>query len=439
VTLLALDVYIGLVRSRTCFSPGYHKVLQYLYIMRKVLSEHILSYPCRPFLREIGVSSTKCTETELRSIREKLSAKYPTFLDIGVTTIDPSKRLVALGSIKFLQKTGQLMGSPISFPFLCLINLVAYWLSLEEYLGTTIPVERLPVKINGDDIAFRSNETHYAIWLRWIGKAGFSLSLGKNYCHPSLVTLNSVLYECKSFRTGPNNLDIQMNYSIREVPYFNTGLLYAQSKGKVQDWTRELSLEEMYRIVIGDAEDKIRAHNRFLHHNLFQIKKMTDNGRYNLFLPRILGGLGFPIFSEVFPIIRFTPFQRRFGRFFLNSIREEMSSGRYPKKFLFAFQAESSDLLSTGVHRHSGIRSYELFPPGPLPEGYIRDVESTLIFLGPFQAPRLRVDNVGYRLPSRSVLRAFKRYQENPGPLSQSLSDREILEHQALQVAFKRS
>jgi hypothetical protein len=31
------------------------------------------------------------------------------------------------------QQNGQLMGSTLSFPILCIINLVAYWAALEEY------------------------------------------------------------------------------------------------------------------------------------------------------------------------------------------------------------------------------------------------------------------------------------------------------------------
>jgi hypothetical protein len=89
------------------------------------------------------------------------------------------------------QNTGQLMGSPLSFPLLCAINFICYWLSIEEYTGAIIKLEECPVRVNGDDIIFRSNTEHYAIWKRYISEVGFTLSLGKNYIHSTILTINS--------------------------------------------------------------------------------------------------------------------------------------------------------------------------------------------------------------------------------------------------------
>lgn len=55
-------------------------------------------------------------------------------------------------------------------------------------------METLPVIINGDDIAFMANAPFYEIWKTKVAELGFELSVGKNYCHPEFLTINSSLY-----------------------------------------------------------------------------------------------------------------------------------------------------------------------------------------------------------------------------------------------------
>jgi hypothetical protein len=83
-----------------------------------------------------------------------------------------------------LQKSGQLMGSLLSFPLLCLLNdCTASFsgLSPDKYL------------INGDDILMRAPEKVYPIWKEKVREFGLDLSLGKNYIHPRYGTVNSQL------------------------------------------------------------------------------------------------------------------------------------------------------------------------------------------------------------------------------------------------------
>ena len=95
-------------------------------ILRQVLYEHEVHY---------GPQMIKFNE-ELRK------------LDPSLTSLDP-----------FKQQNGQLMGSVLSFPILNVCNFVAYWISLERYMGVTYKDPwKLPVLTNGDDILFRTNE-----------------------------------------------------------------------------------------------------------------------------------------------------------------------------------------------------------------------------------------------------------------------------------------
>jgi len=104
------------------------------------------------------------------------------------------------------QVWGQLMGSPTSFPILCIINLAASSLGL----GLTVEeifAEDCPILINGDDLAAICRRSRYPIWARYVTAAGLKPSLGKNYLSPFFLIMNS---ECRLVRVveyGPRTID----------------------------------------------------------------------------------------------------------------------------------------------------------------------------------------------------------------------------------------
>jgi hypothetical protein len=196
----------------------------------------------------------------------------------------------------FLMKNGQLMGSLLSFPVLCAINLVAYWSALEEYTGRTFRRCDLPVLVNGDDICFMANNEFYQIWKKWIKKVGFELSLGKNYISSDFITLNSEGF-------------IVRGENIVKLPALNVGLLIESSLK--QDFHLFERQKKCSRRAVGQRSanavapisDKItellesahrpeRAWMRYKHYSLFDIDDNTEEGKYNVFAPRELGGLG---------------------------------------------------------------------------------------------------------------------------------------------------
>jgi hypothetical protein len=80
------------------------------------------------------------------------------------------------------QSRGQLMGSPLSFPLLCLIN----------YLTFKYAVRReVPVKINGDDIVFRCTASESDRWFDMVSMSGLVVSQGKTVVHSRFFSLNS--------------------------------------------------------------------------------------------------------------------------------------------------------------------------------------------------------------------------------------------------------
>jgi hypothetical protein len=194
------------------------------------------------------------------------------------------------------QVTGQLMGSPLSFPILCVVNLVTFWLSLEFFLGRSLGFHELPVLVNGDDILFPSTEGHYKVWQEYLAEVGFSLSLGKNYFHKRFLTVNSELYH--------DNGDI-----FQKINYLNVGLLTGQSKLSGRESDRLMPFWSTYNVVIDGAVTPERAHRRFIHYNRPLVDQVTNNGEYSLFTHPVLGGLGCHIPKNMTP--RFTAFQRR--------------------------------------------------------------------------------------------------------------------------------
>jgi hypothetical protein len=83
-----------------------------------------------------------------------------------------------------LQKSGQLMGSLLSFPLLCLLNDCT-----AEFSG--VPSSKY--LINGDDILMRTHPDNYPKWRETVQEFGLDLSPGKNYIHPIFGTVNSQL------------------------------------------------------------------------------------------------------------------------------------------------------------------------------------------------------------------------------------------------------
>nr|UJQ92807.1 MAG: putative RNA-dependent RNA polymerase [Narnaviridae sp.] len=93
------------------------------------------------------------------------------------------------------QTWGQLMGSPTSFPVLCLVNMAATLVAYNRAYRRQFHLSDLPVCVNGDDVLFWSKDSrHYEIWKQITGECGLKFSLGKNYTSRDACIINSELY-----------------------------------------------------------------------------------------------------------------------------------------------------------------------------------------------------------------------------------------------------
>lgn len=88
----------------------------------------------------------------------------------------------------FIQTRGQLMGSLLSFPILCVAN--AACISIIKGLES---LKDLEACINGDDILFLEHERKIKAWKRLTHSIGLEPSIGKNFQSPMFGTINSQL------------------------------------------------------------------------------------------------------------------------------------------------------------------------------------------------------------------------------------------------------
>nr|WEM05783.1 RdRp [Botryosphaeria dothidea ourmia-like virus 2] len=94
----------------------------------------------------------------------------------------------------FVQTRGQLMGSFLSFPLLCLQNYAAF-----RYL---VPRQGVPVKINGDDIVFRATPDECQRWKEGCPRFGLDVHPTKTMVHRRFFSLNSTFFESRRGKIG---------------------------------------------------------------------------------------------------------------------------------------------------------------------------------------------------------------------------------------------
>ncbi|QOE55587.1 RNA-dependent RNA polymerase [Macrophomina phaseolina ourmia-like virus 2] len=93
----------------------------------------------------------------------------------------------------FVQTRGQLMGSFLSFPLLCLQNYLAFKFAVPR---------KLPVKINGDDIVFRAKPAEVSAWFDFCPRVGLKVHPTKTMQHRTFFSLNSAFFAASSSRVS---------------------------------------------------------------------------------------------------------------------------------------------------------------------------------------------------------------------------------------------
>lgn len=102
------------------------------------------------------------------------------------------------------QLCGQLMGNFLSFPLLCLQNYAAFrWCFSKQ----------VPVRINGDDIVFRTTREGFVKWASFCPDVGLEVHPTKTLCDPTYFSLNSAFFKASSA-------------GVSRVPVLRTGVFF---------------------------------------------------------------------------------------------------------------------------------------------------------------------------------------------------------------------
>jgi len=208
------------------------------------------------------------------------------------------------------QQKGQLMGSPISFPILCLFNAALTRFALEVASATPVSyrLDELPMLINGDDLLCRTSDLEYLVWKDIVKFGGLTPSIGKNFRHKSIATINSEMWRITTLHHNVDRYDetIVSFYHGEREPIIELGL----ARGSMKNGTALLSQEEQspfrnpqtwgtskevcWRKFLNSCPDQISAYDFLFESVGHQVLSQLPTGM-PLCVPTWLGGSGFPL------------------------------------------------------------------------------------------------------------------------------------------------
>jgi len=136
---------------------------------------------------------------------KKTYLSWTKYEDLGLKAL--TGHILHYGSEEIPQSWGQLMGSPMSFPILCIVNAAATLVALEKEYGPDIQI-----RVNGDDIAFIANPAQYERWKEVTHFCGLDFSIGKNYTSRQFVIMNSELRRAPKEREWETRLSEEVRY-----------------------------------------------------------------------------------------------------------------------------------------------------------------------------------------------------------------------------------
>jgi hypothetical protein len=226
------------------------------------------------------------------------------------------------------QKEGQLMGSIISFPFLCLANaaLCRYAMEITDCKNYKL-VDRFiesyttaPLLINGDDCLFKGKViVLFDNWKKITHFGGLESSVGKTFRSRKFMTINSTQYSYKEVKSDWElESGIVDRTTYETVKYVNLGLCYQQKKdgtrgkpfyrlGAVHRDLQKTCPPELFAraslLFLSEASKRkfrkeyIKKDKKIVGKQYVEVwENSTQNAALPLFIPEWLGGLGLQIF-----------------------------------------------------------------------------------------------------------------------------------------------
>lgn len=223
------------------------------------------------------------------------------------------------------------MGSIVSFPVLCIINLAICRWVVELDSRRPWSLRDVPLLVNGDDAVFLASPTGFRLWKRIATMCGLSPSPGKVYYSQTFLNLNSTHFEYRtlpfsmerSYKEGTRIQDrrstapwetfelcrpLDRSFAYRGVyysrtPYVNVGLLNgfkrAQSKSSSTFESDGSTVGSRARELLALAPHSM--HETLLSMFIARNRKALTTFVLPWFLPEELGGLGLPIVGDYRP------------------------------------------------------------------------------------------------------------------------------------------
>jgi len=198
------------------------------------------------------------------------------------------------------QENGQLMGSPLSFPILCIVNAaickLAYTLG-GKWGNMSCKLRDCPILINGDDCVMDFDARQKQLWEGISAQAGLSPSIGKCYYSDGWLQINSENF-------------LYVNGEFVTCPYVNFSLT-SENKSRGEDIRHWTGLGAAAReFVYGfDEKEAARLLSIWIRRQAPLLKKAPRG--ISWWFPEHLGGLGLPILgtqevlvSSTFPRLR---------------------------------------------------------------------------------------------------------------------------------------
>jgi len=201
------------------------------------------------------------------------------------------------------QRRGQLMGSVVSFPLLCIVNMTLLRMTKEFELCRKLTVDECGMLVNGDDGVIRTTELGYRYWQMVASFVGLEPSVGKVYFSSSFLNMNSRTFlhregeeELFESETRPS---VMRTCWFQEVPFVNLGLLYGMDRSTndaVNSKTQLTSLASRAHDLIKCAPPYLRVAllKSYMSRHKDELQKLC----LPYFLPTHLGGVGLPILPD---------------------------------------------------------------------------------------------------------------------------------------------
>jgi hypothetical protein len=174
------------------------------------------------------------------------------------------------------------MGSPLSFPILCLVNAAICSLSYKrDWEFSDVPLSEQPLLVNGDDCVMNFNSRQKEAWERISAHAGLSPSVGKCYYSARFLQINSENF-------------ILEDGKFVSIPYINFSLCnpVKAKGGEPRHWS-DLGATARQFVKGHDDSVKPRLMQIFIRRQSIRYNKQIPSGM-SWWLPECLGGLGLP-------------------------------------------------------------------------------------------------------------------------------------------------